>query len=79
MENIFKPTTENKCGRVLFYIFEIAALAIGVLYFIMGLVDAIQFSSFAAFISGLLSGVLYMLLLYGIGRIIDLLYTKNQK
>ena len=79
MENIFKPTTENKSGRVLFYIFEIAALAIGVLYFIMGLVYAIQLSSFAAFVSELLAGVLYMLLLYGIGRIIDLLYTKNQK
>ena len=77
--NILKPTCENKGGRVLFYLFEIAALVVGALYFLFGLVDAIQYSSFGAFASGLLTGVVYLLLLYGVGRIIDLLYHKNEK
>ena len=77
--NIIKPTCENKAGRILFYIFEIAALAVCALYFLIGLIDAIQLSTFMLFVNGLMQGAIYMLLLYGIGRIIDLLYHKNEK
>ena len=77
--NILKPTCENKAGRILFYIFEIAALAVCALYFLIGLIDAIQWGSFMTFLNGLVQGAIYLLLLYALGRIIDLLYRKNEK
>ena len=77
--NILKPTCESKAGRVLFYVFEIAALVVACVYFLMGLVDAIQVGAFSLFVNGLVSAVIWLLVLYGLGKIIDLLYKKNEK
>ncbi|MBQ8468439.1 MAG: hypothetical protein IJ542_01635 [Clostridia bacterium] len=77
--NIFKPTCENKAGRILFYTFEIAALVVFAINLILGLVVAIQVSSFATFISGLIGSVIYALGIYAVGRVIDLLYKLNEK
>ena len=77
--NILKPTCENKAGRALFYVFEIVALAVAALYVLEGLVWVFQGAAFSLFLGNLVQGAIYMLLLYGIGRIIDLLYHKNEK
>ncbi len=79
MENLFKASSKNKTARVTFYLFEIAALVIGVILLVMGLANSINYSSFAVFIDGLVSAVMNMLILYGIGRVIDLLAAKGEK
>lgn len=77
-KNIFKPMSKNKAGRTLFYIFEIAALCIGAILFIAAIASAIASSSFIAFITGLMNSAVFTLILYGIGRIVDLLYSMNE-
>lgn len=77
--NILKPTCNSSAGRVLFYVFEILALVVGVLYVLIGLVDAIQWGIFMTFVSGLVQAAVYMFILYGVGRIIDLLYKQAEK
>ena len=77
-KNIFKPASKNKAGRTLFYIFEIAAVCVGFILFITAIVSAVTASSFLVFMSGLLDVVIYTLVLYGIGRVVDLLYCMNE-
>ena len=75
--NIFAPCTQNKKGRILFYIFEIAAAAFFAIYFIMAIVDAARYSSFQLFLNGFLTGTFYLFVLYGMGKVIDLLSCKH--
>ena len=77
--NILKPTCESKAGRVLFYVFEIAAAVIAFLFILEGLVWVFQGAGFATLVSALEQATIYLLLLYGIGRVIDLLYKHNEK
>ena len=75
--NIFAPCTQNKKGKILFYTFEIAALAFFAIYFIMAIVDAARYSSFQLFLNGFLTGIFYLFVLYGMGKVIDLLSCKH--
>ena len=71
--NIFAPCTQNKKGKILFYTFEIAALVFFAIYFIMAIVDAARYSTFQLFLNGFLTGTFYLFVLYGMGKVIDLL------
>ena len=79
MDNILKPACQSKAGKVLFYIFEIAALVVAAIYILLGLINAIEWSNFMTFVNGLVEGAIQMLVLYGIGRVIDLLYKLAEK
>ncbi len=74
--NLFTPVCKNNVGKTLFYIFEISALVIGVILFILAIVTAAQAHSFGVFVSGFVTAVINLLVIYGIGKIIDLLYLK---
>ena len=78
MENNFlKASSKNKAGKILFYIFEIAAACIGFILFIMSIVNAATFENFSIFIDGFLNVVMSTLIIFGIGKVIDLLYCAN--
>lgn len=77
--NILKPTCQRKAGRVLFYVFEIVALVVGALYFVLAIVNAAQWGTFMTFVDGLVTAAIWLFLLYGVGRIIDLLYKQAEK
>ena len=79
MENILKPASTNKAARVTFYIFEIVAVVVAGIMLLMGLIDAINWRSFSAFISSFVNATINLFVLYGIGRVIDLLAAKNEK
>ena len=78
MDNIIKPCTKNKGGRTLFYIFEIASVAFFAIMFIAGIVVGALSSSFLGFFQYFMVGTVLLFAMYGLGRIIDLLYTKNE-
>ena len=74
MLNLIKPTSESKSARIVFYVFEITAAVYFLVMFIVGIVDASgRFGNFGTFLSDFFNGIVYGLILYGIGRIIDLL------
>ena len=76
-KNILKPHTQNTAGKVLFSIFEIAALCVGALLFILGIIYAAKGAGFEAFIEYLVRAIFYLLVLYGLGKVIDLLSCKG--
>ena len=75
--NIFKPQTENKVGKAIFYIFEISAIVIAFLYLVLTIYYTANLGSFIVFVTYLLQTVFNTLVVYGIGKIIDLHYCKN--
>ena len=79
MDNLTKAHTENKVGRVTFYIFEITGLVLACILFIMGIVIAIVGRTFAGFVQNFIYSVMALLIFFGLGRIIDLLYVKADK
>lgn len=79
MENNFlKPCSQNKGAKALFYIFEISALCVGVLLFILAIIWAAQGAGFGAFLQMFVQAVFYTLVLFGFGKIIDLLSCKAE-
>ena len=79
MENNFlKPCSQNKGAKALFYIFEISALCVGVLLFILGIIWAAQGAGFSTFLQTLVQAVFYTLVLFGFGKVIDLLSCKHE-
>ena len=78
MENIIKASSKNKAAQVTFYVFEICALVLAAYSCIMGLVYAIEGRSFMTFVNGLMQAVYEFLIIYGLGRIIDLLAAKKE-
>lgn len=79
MENNFlKPCSQNKGAKALFYIFEISALCVGVLMFITSIIIVAQGWGFASFIQSLCETVLFTLVLFGLGKMIDLLSCKHE-
>ena len=76
MESIIKPTTQNKTGRLTFYIFEIAGAAFFGILFIAAIVVAALTRSFMTWLEYFMAGIIICLVLYGLGRLIDLSYTK---
>lgn len=77
--NIIKAHTENKAGRITFYIFEITGLVLACILFIMGIVVAIVGRTFGGFVQNFVYAVMAILIFFGIGRIIDLLYVKTEQ
>ena len=75
--NLLKPQSNNKTANITFYIFEIVAAVICFIYFVMAIIEAVQFTSFLTFVQGFYTGVIYALILYGIGRIIDFVAPKE--
>lgn len=74
----FKPTTTNKAGRVLFYIFEIFAACVLLLGFILSIVASVLQKSFMSFVADFMQVVYQTLIIFGLGRIVDLLYTNKK-
>ena len=77
--NILKPDTQNKSGKTLFYIFEIAALVMFIIFFIVAIVAAALASSFLTFVQFFSMGIFFLFVFYGIGKVLDLMYAKNEK
>ena len=76
--DFFKAETQNKSGKTLFYIFEICALVVGVLSLIMAIYYGAVYQSFIAFLSYLIPVIVDTLIVFGIGKVIDLLYCKKE-
>ena len=73
---LFKPVSENKGAQIAFYIFEIASLAIFVLGFVISIVEAVTYSSFLWFVESLVTVSMNTLIVYALGRLVDLGYAK---
>lgn len=79
-KNILKADSQNGVGKTLFYIFEICALIVGIIMFIIAIYNACKTESFMVFLNSFVSVIFNVLALYGIGKIIDLLcYKKENK
>ena len=76
MNNIFTPNSKCPKTKLVFYVFELSALVIGIILFIMSVVSAAKLESFAVFVDGMVQAVFYVLILFGFGKIIDLLGCK---
>ena len=72
--NIVKPKSES--GKVIFYIFEICALVVAVLNFVLAIYFAAEYQSFLYFVNEIPTIIVNPLILYGIGRIVDLMCCK---
>lgn len=79
MDNLIKAHTENQTGKITFYIFEITGLVLSCILFIMGIVVAIIGRTFGGFVQYFVYSVMALLIFFGLGRIIDLLYVKADK
>ena len=75
---LFQAETQNKTGKTLFYIFEICALVVGVLSLVMAIYYASVYESFVAFISYFIPVIVDSLVVFGLGKLIDLLYCKKE-
>ena len=78
MGNIFTPNSKGTAGKVTFFIFEIAALVVFAFFFIFAIIDAARLDSFVLFMQEFFQGVIYTLLIFGFGRVIDLLYSQTE-
>ena len=74
--NFVKAYSKNTTGKVTFYLFEIAALVVCALFFVLAIVRATQYRDFWTFFEYFAQGVVYTLALYGLGRLIDLKLAK---
>ncbi|MBP3619318.1 MAG: hypothetical protein J6J24_01510 [Clostridia bacterium] len=86
MKNIFKANSESKTGKAIFYTFEISALVVGVFLLIYGICNAAltaQYNGggigFVSFLESLAKLAFDVLVIYGIGRILDFFYCKHEK
>ncbi len=80
MKEIFTANSKSKAGKIIFYTFEIAALVVGVLSLILSIYTAAIYgggAGFMSFLSGLATLAFDVLVLFGIGKIIDLKMAKK--
>ena len=77
--NIFVAQSNNKVGKTLFYMFEIAALVVAVFEFIFGIYSATVGGGFMSFLSYLVQAVIYSFILFGIGQMLDLHCAKADR
>ena len=75
--NLFQPQSQNKTARMLFYIFELAAIVYFFVAFIMGIISAAQLGDFGTFIGAFFDSLMTALIVWGIGRLIDFLSPKE--
>jgi len=74
---MFKASSTNKTGKAIFYTFEISALIVGILLFILAIYNASISGKFMVFLQGLTTTVFCALVLYALGKICDLLFSKK--
>ena len=78
MENNFlMPSSKNKGAKILFYIFEGSAFFAGFVMFILAIVWAAQGAGFDTFMQVFVQAIFYMLVLFGFGKIIDIMSCKT--
>ena len=75
---MLKAQSQNKVARATFYTFEIAALVVAAVYFMLAVITLAQGGGFVWFLQGLVEAAIFMFILYGLGRVIDLLYCKAE-
>ena len=75
--NIFVPHTKNTAGKVLYWLFEISAIALFAIYFILGVYWGAVAGGFMTFLQCFLEAWFYCLALYGFARVLDMLYCKK--
>ena len=78
MGNIFTPNSKSAAGKTTFFIFEIASLVVFAFFFIFAIIDAVRLDSFVLFMQEFFQGAIYALLIFGFGRVIDLLYSQSE-
>ncbi len=77
--NIFVAQSKNTAGKTLFYMFEFAALVVALFEFILGIYSAAVGGNFMSFISYLTQAIIYSLILFGIGKLLDLHCAKADR
>lgn len=76
---MFKANSKSSVGKAIFYCFEICALVVGIILFILAIYNSAKTESFVVFLSGLASTIVNTLTLYALGKICDLLYCKKEE
>ncbi|MGN1201564.1 MAG: hypothetical protein ACI4R8_04870 [Candidatus Caccovivens sp.] len=66
-------------GMILFYVFEAFALLLALVGLIIAIIQSVRYSSFMYFVQSWLSTLGTAFVIFGIGKIIDLLYYSNVK
>lgn len=66
-------------GMILFYVFEAFALLLAFVGFIIAIIQAVDYSSFMVFVQSWLSTLGTALIIFGVGKIVDLLYYAHVK
>lgn len=74
---MIKASSKNTVGKAIFYTFEICALVVGVFTLILGIYSGTELSSFFAFLQYFVSAITNTLLIYGLGKVIDLMYARK--
>lgn len=76
-KNFLKASSKNRIGKTLFYIFEFSALAIFTIQFIIAIIAGATSGSFGIFVESFVSAFIYTLIIFALGKIIDLLACKQ--
>ncbi len=73
LKKLISPISDSKPARITFYTFEIASAVYFIVMFVMAIVDAAAWGSAATFFVEFFDACWKTLILYGIGRIVDVL------
>ena len=73
----FGSLNSSGLGKILCYTFEIIALCVGVLGLVIAIYTSAVSASFIVFLQGLVTYAVYTVLIFGIGKIIDVLYYAH--
>lgn len=76
---MFKASSKSKFGKTIFYIFEISALVVGILLFILAIYNASVSNNFMTFLNGFTTMIASTLTIFGLGKICDLLYCRREE
>lgn len=77
MKNFFGSLNEKGVGKVLFFTFEIIALCVAVLGVVLSIYLAAVSNSFWVFLQMLVEYTIYTAVVFGIGKVIDVLYFAH--
>ena len=77
--NFLIASSKNKTARILFYIFEICSGVVGFSMFVLSIVWAAQGAGFGTVVQMFVETIFYVLVLYGFGKIIDLLAKPDNQ
>lgn len=76
---MFKASSENKVGKTIFYVFEGCAGFVGLVMFILSIYYSAQLSSFVVFLEYFLNAIVNTLIIFGLGKVIDLMLAKRDE